>query len=188
MGRKRKPAARPTASPEQIAARLDALYAELPKLDCKGRCWKCCGPVLMAPGERERLRREGGVEVPTVPEMQREHREICPALVSHRCSAYTVRPLMCRLWGIEEGMRCPYGCVPEGGWLSEAEATRFWLRAYAIAGWPVEKEEQLTHQQVVARLRTLEAALAKLPGGAPPRIQPEARARPSRRRFWRRSA
>jgi hypothetical protein len=80
---------------------------------------------------------------------------------------------MCRLWGIEEGMRCPYGCVPEGGWLSEAEAAWFWFRAYAIAGWPVEKRPQLNARQVAAELRRHEAKMAKLPGGGRIRVQPD---------------
>jgi hypothetical protein len=161
-------------SEAEIARQLDALYAELPKLDCKGKCWKCCGKVLMAPGERERLRREGGVDVPTVDQMRREGRELCPALKNHRCTVYTARPLMCRLWGIEEGMRCPYGCVPDGGWLSEAEAALFWFRAYAIAGWPVEKEPQLNPRQVADELRQHEAKMAKMPGGGRTRVQPDA--------------
>jgi hypothetical protein len=158
--------------PDRVAQQLDALYAELPRLDCKGKCWRCCARVLMAPGERDRLRREG-VEVPTVEEMRREGRELCPALKSHRCTVYTARPLMCRLWGIEESMRCPYGCVPDGGWVSEAEAVRFWLRAYAIAGWPVEKQPRLNPREVAAELRRQEAKMAKLPGGGTTRIQPE---------------
>jgi hypothetical protein len=184
MAGKRKPDV--SGDPREIARRLDALYAELPELDCKGKCWKCCGRVLMAPGERERLREEGGVEVPTVDEMRAQHRDLCPALQSHRCTAYLVRPLMCRLWGIEESMRCPYGCVPEGGWMSEAEATLFWYRAYAIAGWPVEKEPRLNPRQVAAELRRHEAALARLPGGRPERIQPDELPKRRRRRPWRR--
>jgi hypothetical protein len=185
MGRKRKTTQR---DPARMAAELDALYAELPNLDCKGRCWKCCGPVLMAPGERERLASEGGAEVPTIDVMHREHRTMCPALKNHRCTAYLVRPLMCRLWGIEETMRCPYGCVPEGGWMTEEEATGFWLRAYAIAGWPVEKDEQLSPQQVLQRLRGHQAKMRSLSGGAPARVQPDA-ASGGRRRLlpWRRS-
>lgn len=36
----------------------------------------------------------------------------CPALVKKRCSGYEGRPLICRLFGVAEGMPCPYGCKP----------------------------------------------------------------------------
>jgi hypothetical protein len=36
----------------------------------------------------------------------------CSLLVDGRCSAYAVRPLICRLWGSVASMRCPHGCVP----------------------------------------------------------------------------
>src|SRR2546429_6087610 len=36
-----------------------------------------------------------------------------------RCTVYEVRPMICRLWGMVEGMQCPHGCVPEGGHLTE---------------------------------------------------------------------
>lgn len=176
-------------SAERIARQLDTLYAELPRLDCQGKCWKCCTRVLMAPGERDRLLREGGVKVPTVDEMRAQGRELCPALRSHRCTVYMTRPLMCRLWGIEESMRCPYGCVPEGGWMSETEATWFWYRAYAIAGWPEEKQPRLSPRQVRTELRAHERKMATLPGGGRIRIQPDPASRPASRRSrlpWRR--
>nr|MDQ4040425.1 YkgJ family cysteine cluster protein [Actinomycetota bacterium] len=148
-GKGKKRSAGGRAAADRVAQRLDALYAELPSLECKGKCWKCCGKVLMAPGERERISREGGVDIPTVAEMRREHRELCVALKDHRCTVYDVRPLVCRLWGIEETMRCPYGCVPEGGWMTTEEATHFRLRAWAIAGWSSDEDERLTPKQVL---------------------------------------
>jgi hypothetical protein len=189
VARKRTKAADRRAATEQrrdrVGEQLDALYGELPKLRCKGKCWKSCARVLMAPGERDRVEREEGIRLPTVDEMRRTHRTTCPALKDHRCSVYAVRPLMCRLWGIEETMRCPFGCVPEGGWLSESEATRLWLRAYVVAGWPVEKKEKLTRKQLADRLRRHEATMV-----GPRQVQPspaelERPRNPLRR--WRRS-
>ena len=174
MGRKGKRAPGGRGSVDLVAQRLDELYAELPSLGCKGHCWKCCGRVLMAPGERERVSREGGVDIPTVAEMRREHRELCVALKDHRCSVYEVRPLVCRLWGIEETMRCPYGCVPEGGWMTSEEAMHFRLRAWVIAGWSSDEDERLTPRQVLERLRDHERWMATLPGGRPARIAPDA--------------
>jgi hypothetical protein len=45
---------------------------------------------------------------------------------------------VCRLWGIDETMRCEYGCKPQGGWLTRMEAVRFSIRTYLVAGWPQE--------------------------------------------------
>jgi Fe-S-cluster containining protein len=174
-----------------MGERLDALYAELPQLKCKGKCWKCCGKVLMGPGERERISREGGVDLPTVAEMRRDNRELCVALKSHRCTVYDVRPLVCRLWGIEETMRCPYGCVPEGGWMTTDEATGFRLRAWVIAGWSSDEDERLSPKQVADRLREHEKAMSRLPGGRPARILPDdepAASGSGLLRRWRRSA
>jgi hypothetical protein len=170
MGRGRKRASGGDAGEESIDAQLDALYAELPKLDCKGKCWHSCGPVLMAPGERARILREGGVKIPTYPPERHGQLMTCPAVKSHRCTVHTVRPLMCRLWGIADWMRCPDGCKPEGGWMSREEATRFFLRAYLIAGWPVEQpEDRMTPKQITDQLRRLEAKFKIKP---PERIDP----------------
>jgi hypothetical protein len=170
MGRGRKEATRRTEGDESIGAQLDALYAELPKLNCKGKCWHSCGPVLMAPGERERIEREGGVKVPTYPPERHGQLMTCPALERHRCTVHAVRPMMCRLWGIADWMRCPDGCKPEGGWMTRLEAERFFLRAYLIAGWPVEqREDEASPREITARLRRLEAAFKLNP---PARVDP----------------
>ena len=44
----------PTPDPERVAA-LDALYAELPHLECRGLCWHSCGPIDMSHTERDRI-------------------------------------------------------------------------------------------------------------------------------------
>jgi hypothetical protein len=54
---------------------------------------------------------------------------MCPALsLVGRCTVYEVRPMLCRLWGAVEGMRCDRGCLPVGGLLSDVEGGRL-LRA-----------------------------------------------------------
>ena len=30
-----------------------------------------------------------------------------------RCSVYSIRPLICRIWGAAEGIPCVFGCQPE---------------------------------------------------------------------------
>lgn len=62
-----------------------------------------------------------GIEPRPTPDQERRLR--CPMLDEARglCSIYEQRPLICRLFGLVEGMRCPYGCIPDR-WLTDAEA------------------------------------------------------------------
>lgn len=47
---------------------------------------------------------------------------LCPHLgPDGRCTAYEVRPMICRLWGVTRSMACPWGCIPDR-WLSDGEA------------------------------------------------------------------
>jgi len=107
-------------------ARLEALYARVPHLDCKGLCHTSCGIIDCSTRERERLA-EAGVTLPTLAEYKARDRAgetiTCPALTAFgACSGYQKRPLVCRLWGAVESLPCVYGCQPEGGPLSDAEA------------------------------------------------------------------
>jgi Fe-S-cluster containining protein len=123
---------------ERIAA-LDALYAELPELECRGLCWHSCGPIDMSHTERARIA-ERGI---TIPGYTREAAEryrtsgtvdLCPALGPFRtCGVHDVRPMICRLWGSAEMMRCEFGCRPQRE-LSEAEAYEFLERSRRIGG------------------------------------------------------
>lgn len=115
-----------------VNAQLDALYAELPAIECEGHCWDSCGPIEMTEPERERIA-ERGVRI-------RDNRfsvtgpMTCPALTPfHQCSVYEVRPLICRLWGVARRLPCPYGCKPSRR-LTERETFEFLMRAHVIAG------------------------------------------------------
>lgn len=101
---------------------LDALYASLPALECQGRCAESCGPIVAGPVELARLVEATGAE-PTV-----DDDLTCSLLVDERCSAYAVRPAICRLWGLVESMRCPWGCVPSRV-LTDAEGFEVLRRA-----------------------------------------------------------
>lgn len=37
----------------------------------------------------------------------------CAALKDNKCSIYTARPAICRLYGVAEGLDCPFGCQPK---------------------------------------------------------------------------
>lgn len=86
---------------------IEALYAELPKIECQGKCAESCGPVPMGRVEWQRVCRAGGERKGNPLTL------VCPYLEEERCSVYEVRPLLCRLWGIVETMECPWGCKPE---------------------------------------------------------------------------
>jgi hypothetical protein len=86
------------------AAKLEAVYAQIQKIACKGLCFDACGPIVMSGVEYARL----GEPVFTTLR--------CPVLgPDNRCTKYEVRPTICRLWGVAEGTQCPHGCEIEGG-------------------------------------------------------------------------
>ena len=96
---------------------LDALYASLPELQCKGLCQDSCGPIGVSEGEGARVERIGGRR------LRFDSRLRCTFLDpnSGRCEVYEARPMICRLYGMIRGaMECPHGCVPER-WLTREE-------------------------------------------------------------------
>ncbi len=105
---------------------LAALYAELPTLACQGKCAESCGPIWMSRIEWQSVCRAVGDE-------RKATGITCPILENDRCAAYDVRPMLCRLWGIVEGMPCIWGCKPDPGYLTDAEGHEF-LRRAAMAG------------------------------------------------------
>ena len=103
---------------------LEALYATLPALDCRRKCQASCGPIFMSRVEWSRMCQAGGERHTTTLD--------CPYLDKHgACSVYSVRPMICRLWGLVKAMACPWGCVPER-WLTDEEGKAFLERAGMI--------------------------------------------------------
>jgi len=132
-------------NPRRLAARLDALYAELPQIDCQRLCYDSCGPIPAAPFERQRMEREAGFELKVERHIYQrasglESCHECSMMREQRCSVYAIRPMICRLWGLTEDMPCPYGCVPSRR-LSVAEGMEFLRRAFEIAGTPDNWEQ-----------------------------------------------
>lgn len=119
-----------------IDAALQELYDQIPAIpDCTGQCWVSCGPIDMTARERQRIRAAGYKITP--PDEARMLAETfwCEALTEdHRCAVYNIRPLMCRAWGAVEGMKCPYGCVPEGGWMRDEDFWQLLDEARQVAG------------------------------------------------------
>lgn len=114
----------------RVEAAFDELYAELPAMECQGLCAQSCGPIRMTEPERARIAAAGV----TIPDGGIFTPGMCPALTMFRqCSVYEVRPLICRLWGVVKSMPCPWGCRPEGGWLTDQQGYDLIRRANAIA-------------------------------------------------------
>lgn len=109
---------------------LRDLYAELPRMTCQGLCADSCASFGMTVLEQRVIRNTTGRELPLT-----HAGSLCPALTMLRqCSIYEVRPMVCRLWGMVPAMRCDYGCTPEGGFLTDAQAYEFLARAAELAG------------------------------------------------------
>lgn len=83
--------------------KLKQLYAEIPQMQCKPGCTKCCGFIPWSEFEYNQL------------EQQKEIRFLCVYPHKGRCSIYDQRPFICRLFGTIEPphiMSCPEGCAP----------------------------------------------------------------------------
>lgn len=119
-------------------ADLDALYAQLPAMECRGRCGPlCCGSIDMTPLERQRIRDRHQVDIPVLPPGPK----MCPALTMfNSCGVYDLRPAICRLWGVAGFLRCRFGCRPEGGWWRPKRAL-LWLFEVQVAGGQATRED-----------------------------------------------
>lgn len=113
------------------AEALQALYDELPAMQCQGLCSDSCYSLVQTETERQLVRDRTGVELKLV----QAPPTACAALTMlSQCGVYEHRPLICRLWGMTPGMRCQYGCEPEGGFLTAAQTYEFLARAAEIDG------------------------------------------------------
>jgi Fe-S-cluster containining protein len=106
-------------SQAQLRRELDEIYAQVPAIDCRGKCADTCTEFPVSRLEQRIVRGVSGkdllTEDPRWPTRGRLKRR-CPMLTgSGRCSVYDVRPLICRLWGVAEPMPCNYGCKTVDG-------------------------------------------------------------------------
>lgn len=125
---------------EAVAA-LDALYAQLPTIECKGGCAVACGPIPLTDVEARRLqlathRKPKTIMLtPAVVDASGDTRhERCIYLTDQdRCSAYAVRPLVCRAFGLVKRMSCMRGCLPDR-WLTDREFLQLAQAVEAVGG------------------------------------------------------
>lgn len=114
---------------ERWERQLEAVYASLPHLDCKGLCSDSCGPIGVFRREGQRLREATGRPLAFKENMR------CTFLgKDQQCQVYAVRPIICRLYGmVEHAMRCKHGCEPSR-WLSAKEGHAIMQKVHEIAG------------------------------------------------------
>ena len=117
---------------------LDELYAQLPAIDCKGKCQSACGPIGMTYVELQRIVKRTGQE-PWI-----DQNLTCSLLRHGMCSVYAIRPTVCRLWGVVDALACPWGCKPDR-YLDYREGQLFLLAAEDIGA----TDEQLAENQRV---------------------------------------
>lgn len=83
--------------------RIRDIYAGLPTIACSGACANACGPIPVARLEQKMM----GPPDPAIDQNSID----CPHLSSAgACKIYDRRPLVCRLFGVAEGLECPHGC------------------------------------------------------------------------------
>lgn len=109
---------------------LESIYARVPKVACRGKCAQSCGPIDIT--------RKEHLAICKIREITKPTNLDCPLLESGRCTVYDVRPLICRLWGVAEGMLCPYGCEVERV-LSKVEAYALLAEAVSLSHGDVRR-------------------------------------------------
>jgi hypothetical protein len=116
-------------SPRQ---QLAAVYAKIPAVDCTGRCANTCTTFPVPRAERREVRRHTGTNIGLTDGT--DPLKTCPLLTDRRrCGAHSIRPLICRIWGVTEGMICPHGCRPART-LTLAESFVLMADVYEIGG------------------------------------------------------
>lgn len=137
---------------KHLIARLETLYAELPKIECQGLCQESCGPISMSVVEKKRIRNTG--RVPSCDEKLN-----CTLLNEKgQCSVYRMRPAICRLYGITPSMACKFGCEPEEWW-TDIQGYDWLSRVFKVGGGEVWTA---TPEQVMASMgRPLDPRIAE---------------------------
>lgn len=149
-------------------AKLQALYAQVPEVGCKGLCEASCGSVTVTAQEQQRIRVRHGMTLPRRGEFVTADRHgRCPALVDQRCSIYEDRPFICRAWGATETLPCPHGCVPARGRLTVEDERRLSGQVLRLAGHDPDVERRAAIRAANQLLEVLRQP-GQLSGYVPP--------------------
>jgi len=112
---------------------LEEIYSSIPEISCVENCGKCCGLISMSKLEEKRIRRfleenhlniqfyNDPLDVTYMKAVYGNNR--CYFLdEDQRCLIYPIRPIICRLYGVAENMKCPHSRPEE--YLTEQESHR----------------------------------------------------------------
>lgn len=150
-----------------VNAELDALYAELPTMACRGKCHAACNGVSLSYAEQARIA-ERGYELP----IRAGNGATCTALTAlGTCAVYSVRPMICRLWGTSSSLNCSYGCRPTR-MLTSMEIASFLLRSFQLGGHPhfTEAQAEQTRRYVEGNPEAADMYEAYIRGRANPEL------------------
>jgi Fe-S-cluster containining protein len=109
---------------------LKVIWDKVPAMkNCQGKCQASCGPIPVSGEERKLIEQRSGHGLDMDPQSW-----TCNMLSkTGYCTVYSVRPLLCRIWGATEKLPCPFGCEPERV-LTQAEAADLFAELEAISG------------------------------------------------------
>ena len=99
---------------------LESMYASLPTVVCQGLCAESCGPIACSQAEADRMEAAAGRPLEFTSGLRCGYLDA----IHRRCTVYTARPIICRLWGVAEGMACPWGCQPTSAPVEPADVRR----------------------------------------------------------------
>ena len=92
-----------------IIKSLEKIYSEIPDFKCQ-HCHKCCGPIIWFEPEeiliRDYLQRNNLKRIIWTTNEFKKNNMICPYLSNGRCKIYPVRPIVCRLQGNINELKC----------------------------------------------------------------------------------
>lgn len=104
--------------------KLKQIYQQVPNIECKGLCHTTCGVIPLSNIENKSISNQIGYDFNANQLSHVQNGSLtCPLLKEDKCSIYNNRPLVCRLYGVVEKMKCIYGCKPVK-YLDEKKARR----------------------------------------------------------------
>jgi len=81
---------------------LKVLRRKIPSFKCLPGCTECCGSTVFSGQEWARVR-----------DKRRATTLTCPYICEKGCAIYEDRPILCRLFGTVENMKCPFRYGPK---------------------------------------------------------------------------
>jgi hypothetical protein len=137
---------------------LRELYKTVPTIKCKRLCGTSCRSIIdMSDTEEARIESAAGIRLPLW--LKHQPGVTCPLLAelsshdNHRdCTVYGLRPMICRLWGVSDSMRCKHGCVPDSGrWLTDTETLDLLIGSFDIGGHPLSENLAIAREVMMKR-------------------------------------